>query len=137
MSEKYNPRYKTWLAQAQYDLEAAISAAQNGFYEWSCFISEQSAEKALKAVIVAKEHVPPKIHKLSALIGIAKRADPRIADQRFELRELSVFTFIARYPFLIPGELEAPHLYITLEDAKTCIQKATEILNTIQLFYKD
>lgn len=133
----YNPRYKVWLAQAQYDLDAAVSAAQNGFYEWACFISEQSAEKGIKAGIVANNQIAPKIHKLSSLIGFVKRIDPRLKGTLFEAKELSVFTFIARYPFLIPGELDAPHMYITLEDAKLCIQRATKILNTIQSFYKD
>ena len=127
-----NPRYKVWLGQAKFDLDAAVSAAQNGFYEWACFISEQCAEKAIKSIIVANSQIAPKIHKLSALVNIAKRADHSFAQVNFPIRELGVFTFIARYPFLIPGELDAPHLYITLEDARLCIDKATKILNTIE-----
>ncbi|MEI7604249.1 MAG: HEPN domain-containing protein [bacterium] len=133
----FNPRYKVWLAQAQYDLDAAVSCAQEGYYEWACFISEQSAEKAIKAIIVANGSVAPKIHKLTALVNMVKRIDPRFKREYFEVRELNVFTFIARYPFLVPGEFEAPHTYITLDDAKLCIQKATKILNMIRSYYKD
>jgi len=133
--EHFNPRYKIWLTQAQFDLNAAISASENGYYEWACFISEQCAEKALKSVIVAQGQIAPKIHKLTALVNIARRSDSRMQGKAMEVKELGVFTFIARYPFLIPGEFDAPHKYITLEDAKLCIQKATQILNTIQSLF--
>jgi len=133
----YNPRYKIWLAQAQFDLDAAVSAAQNGFYEWACFISEQSAEKAIKSIIVANNQIAPKIHKLTALVNMAKKADYRFQQIQFQVKEIGIFTFIARYPFLIPGELDAPHLYITLEDAKLCIKKSTQILKTIQPYFND
>ena len=127
-----NLRYKIWLMQAEDDLQAALSIAKDGFYEWACFISEQSTEKAIKAIIVANNEIAPKLHKLSALVNIAKKIDHRFIDSKFEVKELGVFTFIARYPFLIPGETNAPHSYITLEDAKLCIQKATINLNIVR-----
>jgi HEPN domain-containing protein len=43
-------RSKDWLRQAVRDLESAQSQHENGFYEWACFISQQAAEKAVKAV---------------------------------------------------------------------------------------
>ncbi|MDM7461651.1 MAG: HEPN domain-containing protein [bacterium] len=39
-----------WMAQAKRDLEGAAWAFQGGYYEWACFMCQQAAEKALKAV---------------------------------------------------------------------------------------
>lgn len=136
-AKNFNPRHKVWLAQSKYDLDAAVTMAKEGFYEWACFICEQSSEKAIKSIIVANNQVAPKIHKLPALVSIAKKYDGRFKNIFFDVRELGVFTFIARYPFLVPGELDAPHMYITLDDAKLCIQKATTILSTIESYLKD
>ena len=43
-------RSKDRLRQAERDLESARSQHENGFFEWACFISQQAAEKAVKAV---------------------------------------------------------------------------------------
>mgnify|MGYP000008676130 CR=1 FL=1 len=43
-------RSRDWLKQAKRDLESAEYALGGGFYEWACFLSQQSAEKAVKAV---------------------------------------------------------------------------------------
>lgn len=42
-----------WLAQAEYDLGAAHISADNKLYAYACFISQQSAEKAIKAFLYA------------------------------------------------------------------------------------
>ena len=38
-----------WMTQAERDLAVARHNAAGEFYEWACFISQQAAEKALKA----------------------------------------------------------------------------------------
>ena len=43
-------RSKDWIRQALRDLESARSQRSAGFHEWACFISQQAAEKALKAL---------------------------------------------------------------------------------------
>ena len=42
-------RSKDWIKQAQYDLKAADDNFQASNFEWTCFISQQAAEKSLKA----------------------------------------------------------------------------------------
>lgn len=44
-------RSKDWLRQAERDLETAGVLLEQGRYEWSCFVAQQSAEKAATAVI--------------------------------------------------------------------------------------
>ena len=43
-------RSADWLRQARRDLENAEYELEGGFYEWACFLSQQAAEKAVKAV---------------------------------------------------------------------------------------
>lgn len=42
-----------WMMQCLRDLKAAKDSSSNGNYEWACFQAQQSAEKALKALIYA------------------------------------------------------------------------------------
>ena len=43
-------RSKDWFAQAERDLEHAISSQKEGRHEWTCFAAQQSAEKAVRAL---------------------------------------------------------------------------------------
>jgi HEPN domain-containing protein len=45
-------RWKDWLTQAKRDLNHAENACRDGDFEWSCFSTQQSAEKAVKAVFL-------------------------------------------------------------------------------------
>jgi HEPN domain-containing protein len=50
-----------WLKQAEADLKAAKDSLNDENYEWSCFQSQQSGEKALKAVFM-REDIPLSSH---------------------------------------------------------------------------
>lgn len=125
-------RYQIWLEQATFDLEAAELSKKYGFFEWSCFQSEQAAEKALKGVLVHAGWRPPKVHKLALLMAYCNNANNRFRDTRFEFRDLESVTFVSRYPFLIPGDNLSPHKFFTMEDAEKCIHQAKIFLSKIQ-----
>ena len=57
-----------WLKQAEADLKAAQDSLDNGHYEWSCFQSQQSGEKALKAFLYDKGYTSVITHSLKELI---------------------------------------------------------------------
>ena len=131
-------RWKVWLKQAKYDLSDAELCTQNAFYEWGCYQSEQCVEKYLKAVLVRSGYRPPKIHKISILLGICNKVDRDFAQTQFLFRNIESFTFISRYPFLVPGENNSPHEYITKEDADSSIMEAREFYHKItDLFRND
>ena len=121
-------RANVWFAQARYDLDAALLSLENKFNEWACFQAEQAAEKALKSMIVKTGERAPRIHKLSALIGVVKKYVPSLKGTYIQASTLQAFTFVSRYPFLLPGQYNAPHEYITAVEAKQCIEEATAIL---------
>jgi len=43
-------RSEDWIKQAIRDLKTADEVAKSGSFEWSCFVAQQAAEKAVKAV---------------------------------------------------------------------------------------
>lgn len=45
-------RKRDWQRQAELDLKAAESLLAAKNFEWACFTSQQSAEKALKAILI-------------------------------------------------------------------------------------
>jgi HEPN domain-containing protein len=47
-------RARDWLAQAERDLEQALDSQGAGRHEWACFAAQQSGEKAVKALHLAK-----------------------------------------------------------------------------------
>ncbi len=61
-------RYADWLRQAEADLRHARHALEDGDYEWSCFASQQAAEKAIKALF-QKLGMEAWGHTLTVLIG--------------------------------------------------------------------
>ncbi len=130
-------RFGVWLAQAQHDLAAARHSLKAGYHEWACFQAEQAAEKALKSVIVYHGKSAPRLHKLGVLVGIIKNLDRRFRGIHFDTAELQSYTFVSRYPFIIPGNYETPHSYIEEHDAEVCIKKSQTILNLINELLHD
>ncbi|MDQ7020341.1 MAG: HEPN domain-containing protein [Candidatus Dojkabacteria bacterium] len=129
-------RFKVWLEQAKYDLEIARISHDSGYYEWACYQSIQSVEKLVKSVIVHSGYRPPRIHKLGVLLSIANRANKAFENVKLNFRKVESFTFISRYPFIIPGQNNTPHEMISADDSKLCIRLATDIFEEIQVFLK-
>lgn len=70
-----------WLRFAQADLASAARMLEDrGSHEprHACFAAQQSAEKAIKAVLVAEQIDFQKVHDLQQLVGLVdpKRAAP-------------------------------------------------------------
>lgn len=131
LNKKTTKRWQIWVEQSKYDLDAASLSLQNGFHEWASFQSQQCVEKVLKAVIVKAGYRAPKIHKLAILMSFCNRSNDKFRNTKFEFRDIEAFTYISRYPFLIPGENSSPHNYITKDDAEICLAEATTVFNQV------
>lgn len=59
--------FKAWMKRAEQDLEAAKYNLKGKFLNASIFYSQQSVEKALKALLIKKTKDFPKIHDLTRL----------------------------------------------------------------------
>lgn len=92
-------RSEDWMAQAKRDLESAQWALQGEFYEWACFICQQSAEKALKAVYEDRGAEAWGHSVYGLLKGLASAVEPEQYNQLQECaRYLDRHYVPARYP---------------------------------------
>ncbi|MDQ7850022.1 MAG: HEPN domain-containing protein [Armatimonadota bacterium] len=85
-------RSRDWVEQARRDLESARLQAEGGFFEWACFVSQQAAEKAVRAgrmpgmrsVVQSRSYASVKVFWLNsgeALARLRAAAEKLLAEQ--------------------------------------------------------
>ena len=86
-----------WIASSEEDFAAAQSLLEKGHYRHSLFFAHLALEKILKAHVVIKTNdIPPKIHNLVRLSGLAGLKLDEEQDQF--LREFNLYQLEGRYP---------------------------------------
>lgn len=124
-----------WLKQAEADLKAAKVSLDSGHYEWSCFQSQHSGEKALKAFLYEKGYTSIITHSLKELIKECLKRDKSFKVLSTHARTLDMFYIPTRYPNGLSGDL-APSEFYEREDAEGCINSAQSILKKVKTFFK-
>ena len=62
------PRVDAWMRQSNSDWAVAELTAQQGFHSQACYHYGQAAEKALKALLISLDALPPYSHSLERLV---------------------------------------------------------------------
>ncbi len=121
------------MAQAQRDLESAQWALQGGFYEWCAFISQQAAEKALKAVYTERGAEAWGHSVLGLLRGLAKEIDPDLYPELERCaKQLDLHYVPARYPNgWSVGSPQEHYTKETAEDASLCAQRIVRLCDDL------
>lgn len=120
-----------WLEEAEEDLRAAGGNVEAGFYNWACFIAQQAAEKAVKALYMMRGEDVLRIHSITALIrgdkkrGLAGWA--ALAEYMEEAQELDRHYIPARYPNSLP--FGRPHEFYNRHRAERCLSCAHAIVS--------
>lgn len=98
---------KLWLRQAEDDYRFGRSALQGRFFAQTCFIAQQVAEKAVKAVCYRYSSRAVIGHSVQKLLRqLNSRA--AVTDQLVELGgELDQYYVSTRYPDALPGIVPA------------------------------
>jgi len=109
-----------WMNKSKKDLQAAKNSLKSKDYEWSCFQSQQSSEKALKAVYIKKYKSLLKVHDL-VLLAKKVGAPKKIIEYCSQITPSYVDT---RYP-------DISKIY-TETDAKNTIELTEKILRWIE-----
>ncbi len=117
----------TWLEFSEYDLKTAKWNCEGEIYTSSCYASQQSAEKALKALILNKGKIVPKIHSLDRLLSELKKIDVDVSEIINAAQELDKYYISARYP----GQYGGPEGLYDEQDAKSAISAVEEILRFV------
>lgn len=116
-----------WLLTAEEDLRAAEALLNSGMYPQACFYSQQSAEKAVKALWYLAD-ADPRGHSVQRLIlDFPRRADiPEVDTWIAKGAFLDKFYIPTRYPNGLP-DLTPGQVY-RLEDATGGLEAARELV---------
>ena len=126
---KNRAEFERWMRQAERDLESARSNAKAGFHEWACFISQQAAEKALKAFLYGKGERTVVGHSILALLNRVDRYSP-IKKGLKNAKRLDEVYIPSRYPNGL--EEGSPTEFYDHEDAKQCIELAALVISRVK-----
>jgi len=110
-----------WLRLAREDQAAAthLAGADDLPYRIACLLAQQAAEKAIKAVLVAEDVDPPKLHDLRRLLE--RCASPIMSElNEPALEDLSRWSIAGRYPADVDEG--------TAGDAEACLAAASRVL---------
>ncbi len=109
-----------WLRYARSDLELArVTRPDDVLFEGLCFHAQQAAEKALKAVLIAKGVPPPKTHNIRTLLDLLPQEV--IAPQEIEdAASLTDYAVTSRYP----GDFES----VDEEEYKEAVRLAETVV---------
>lgn len=129
MSERQNlEEGLRWLGQARDDLRFAVVGLREGFYAQTCFISQQAAEKGLKALRYARGDRRVLGHSLVRLLQSLRDEIPNPDELRSAAAELDLHYVPARYPNGLPDL--APYQTYTKEQAERALEHARRIVAT-------
>lgn len=117
-----------WLEFAQYDLKTAKWNLEGDLFTSTCYCSQQAAEKALKALILAKDHVVPKVHSLDRLISEVRKLRVETFDIEKAALNLDAFYISTRYP----GEYGGPTNLYNRDDAENALRSAERIIEFVK-----
>jgi HEPN domain-containing protein len=114
-------RAKNWLKQALNDLEWARAGLEKKFFSQACFMSQQAAEKAIKAIAFSEDFEV----RSHSIVSIAKELKINSAVET-AARRLDLYYISARYPDALPDG--APFEVLGEEQAKEAIDDAALII---------
>lgn len=116
-----------WLSQAQEDLAAAQTSHEGNRYEWSCFQAQQSGEKALKALLLAR-NMAVREHSLLHLCKELERLDLKPPGEVWGgAQELDRHYIPTRYPNGFASGYPAE--YYSEKLSSLCLEHARNILD--------
>ena len=116
-------RQKSWFIQAESDFRAAQGMLRMNLYSHVCFLSQQVAEKCLKAIAYSRDYDFVKSH---SLVEISK--DLGINGQLEDAaRVLDLYYISARYPDALPDHI-APTLSFGKAQAEEALEKAIKFI---------
>lgn len=121
--------YRRWLAQAESDLDDARYNMAGGRNSLACFLSQQAAEKAVKAYLYLRGKELVWGHSVAELIDDAAALDPSFTELKEKGGFLDRFYLITRYPNGLPGGIPAESF--SRRDAEEAIGAASGIIQSV------
>lgn len=125
-----------WLAQAQSDLSFTALGAREGYHAQACFMAQQTAEKAVKALHYLTGARLVFGHSVVELLEALTSRYPVLIELRDGARQLDQYYVPTRYPNGLPGGVPADvfsreQAERSVELARSFVQAATRIVTTV------
>ena len=120
---------RRWLRQAQHDLHWSRHLAEEGAYYLACFLSQQVAEKALKAFLYSQGEDIVLGHSVARLCAAAAVYEPEFQVDARSWSILDGYYVPTRYPNGLPDGIPA-EVY-TRQAADDAVELATEAVETV------
>ena len=119
---KKDPEHEAgrWFAQAEAELKDARYLSDGGRFYLALFLTQQSAEKALKAFLFSRNIDPIFTHSVTELISAAETLDPDFSRLK-EARKLDMYYIPTRYPNGLPGDIPSQYYDDPKEDRKSVV----------------
>jgi HEPN domain-containing protein len=95
-----SPEVLDWVRKAEADLVAAhrLAEGEPPLPDQTGFLCQQSAEKYLKAFLLACGEIPPRTHDVDVLVEMCMVLDPGFVQLQNVVAGLTEFAVIFRYP---------------------------------------
>ena len=119
-----------WLEQARQDYKSAEVLRDGERYYMVCFISQQIAEKALKAYLYSRGHDLVFGHSVAKLCDSCVPYDQKYSELKSEIKNLDQYYIEARYPNGLPESVPAEFFDET--DARHALAMAKQALDTVE-----
>jgi HEPN domain-containing protein len=117
---------RRWLDQAADDLETAELLVEHGRHPVACFLAQQCAEKALKAVLYHDGAATVLGHSVAVLCREVGQRRPELAPHCPAWATLDQHYIPSRYPDALPGG--TPAEVYTGEQARSAVDLAAEVV---------
>ena len=89
---------REWMNRARSDLTQAKNQVPGVYFENLCFNAQQAAEKAIKAVLIARDIEFPYVHDLARLLSLLEDGGEVIPEAIRRASVLTKYATITRYP---------------------------------------
>ncbi len=119
-----------WLSQAAIDLRWTQMLAEQGAHHLACFLSQQVAEKALKAFLYAQGQEIVLGRSVERLCSAAAAYDPVIAEKARQWSLLDGYYIPTRYPNGLPDGIPAD--VFTAEAAPSAVAMAAAAVDYVR-----
>ncbi len=121
---------RRWLDQAEDDLGWARLLQQQGGFNLACFLSQQVAEKALKALLYHSIEDAVLGHSVRELCERAAALVPELAGHCDAWGALDGYYIATRYPDALPGSI--PARVFDRSTAERAVATDTEVVEAIR-----
>jgi len=121
---------RRWFLQAKQDLDDAEFNLSGGRYNVTCFLAQQSAEKALKAYLFSKGAEEVWGHSVAELCKDAQTFDLEFKQLEMKAAPLDKYYVPTRYPNALPGGI--PSKAFDENDARSAMRLAKEVIDFVK-----